>query len=821
MYENNQKRIIEGMLLGNMTPKKALGQALENKQNNPRENVTFRLITIYDKYLKKQVTLNDFLVIFRHYLLILKLKIRVSDKLFNEISNSLQHFGLHYFKYEIYVEIACNPFFPEWLHAKDEILDVYKYNSTPSQKAIGDGYLYNMTGFKEYTSKGQKYLVNASIKQEEGTTIIAALRTGGGKSLVFQMPAFYDEAGVTIVIVPTVSLTIDQQQNIKSSYNEEDFSARVIHAGVTLEERRKIEAELKDGKVSLVYTSPEVVMRPWFKNVLFGLAMTGQLNRLVIDEAHIVDEWGDLFRIDFQLLSVIRKKLLQLSNGRLKTLLVSATLSEETSIMLGELFSEKGRLVEIRTDTQREEIMYYYKYCDSVQQRSQNFEELLTKLPRPFIAYVATKEEAERYTRLIRDNGFTRVTEFTGDTPSRKREEILKKWKNDEIDIVVATSAFGVGVDKKDVRAVVHLYMPPSIDRFYQEVGRGGRDGYPALSISLINHLEDYKLINHLTSNKVLTVDKITEKITDLISQPKSIESGDRIIVNTMITPLNRNELFTGRTFANWYGYVLLFLYRNGFIDILDAEWQANGDYDCLIQIKEFAIVNINDALVEKIRMYRDLERNRIDQQILLMKKMFNSSNKSCYGNHFESVYPYAVRSCLSCPACRGENKKSIVNTHHISVTEGRLMFLDHLKHYQISLNQNVVLNETLFQYEESFHPIYLREYIFNTLIVENRDQINFEYLPQQIVNIYEYDEVLSGDDIILNGTICIVLSENPLKINKIYQYIKNVKNTFPSIKLLYIAKKNTFITKESRPFREVIQGPVNEIAGGLYEHRN
>lgn len=819
MYDNH-KGIIEAMLLGNISPKEAWLQAHENKQNTPQESVTFRLIKIYEKYSQKQAILNDFMVIFRHFLLILKLKVRVSDSLFNEIFNRLQHFGLQYFKYENELEIACNSSFPEWLHAEDEILDVYKYHSTPPQTAVGDGYLYHMTGYKEYTSKGQKYLVNAAIKQEEGTTIIAALRTGGGKSLVFQMPAFYDEAGVTIVIVPTVSLTIDQQQNIKSSYHEEKFSARVIHAGVSLEERRKIESELKDGKVSLVYTSPEVVMRPWFKQVLFDLAMNEQLNRFVIDEAHIVDEWGDLFRIDFQLLSVIRKKLLQLTNGKLKTLLVSATLSEETSILLGELFSEKGRLIEIRTDTQREEIMYYYKYCDSVQQRFQNFEELLTKLPRPFIAYVGTKEDAEKYTNLIRENGFTRVTEFTGDTPSRQREEILSKWKNNEIDIVVATSAFGVGVDKKDVRAVVHLYIPPSIDRFYQEVGRGGRDGYPTLSISLINHLEDYKLINHLTRNKVLTVEKITEKITDLISQPKAIESGDRIVVNTMISPLNRDEQFTGRTFANWYGYVLLFLYRSGFINILDVEWLANGDYNCVIQIKDFAIANINDELVEKISNIRESERNRINKQIQLMKEMFKGSNKSCYGYHLEEIYPYAARACLSCPACRVKNKKSSVCSHHISVIEGRTMFLEQLILYQVPSNQNV-LNEILYQYEEHYHPIYLRDYMFNVLIVESRNLVDFEYLPHQKVNIFEYDEVLSGDDINFNGTICIVISENPIKANKIYQYIKNVKNTFLSNKLLYIARKNSFISSESRPLSEVIEGPVNEIVGGLHEHRN
>jgi ATP-dependent DNA helicase RecQ len=819
MY-NNHKKIIEDMLLGIISPSEALLLYVEDDYNNPLKSVIKRVITCFEKYLEKQVTLFDFMVNLRQLLLILKLRIKISDSLLDAMAEHLQGFGIQIYRFNNEVEIGCFSDYPYWLNAGDEIEKVYKYRRADLQTTIGDGYLYNMTGYKEYTSKGQKYLVNAAIKQEEGTTIIAALRTGGGKSLVFQMPAFYDDSGVTIVVVPTVSLTIDQQQNIKAAYDEEKFCARVIHAGVTMDERRNIEAELKDDKVSLVYTSPEVIMRPWFKKVLFDLAIEGKLNRLVIDEAHIVEEWGDLFRIDFQMLSVIRKKLLQLTNGTLKTLLVSATLSEDTSALLGELFSEKGRLIEIRTDTQREEMMFYYKYCDSVPQRYRNFEELLSKLPRPFIAYVGTKADAENYTKLIRKNGFSRVIEFTGDTTSEKREEILQKWKNDEIDIIVATSAFGVGVDKKDVRAVVHLYMPPSIDRFYQEVGRGGRDGYPALSISLIHHQEDYQLINNLTSNKVLTVEKINEKITDLISQPKSIESGDRIIVNTMISPRNREEQFTGRTFANWYGYVLLFLYRNGFIDIIDVEWLGNGDYDCTIQIRDLAITSINEDFVEKISIIRESERTRINRQIQLMKEMLKSTNKICYGNHFESIYPYATRACNSCPACRSKNRKSTFSSHHITITEGRLMLLEQLKAYQVPTTINV-LNEMLFQYEDEFNSIYLRDHMYNVLIVEHRAQVQFDYLPHEKINIFEYDELLSAEDILLSGVICIVMSENPLAVKKIYKYIKNVKSNLSNNKFIFIAKKHTFISNESRYLSELIQGPINEITGGLYEHRN
>jgi ATP-dependent DNA helicase RecQ len=817
---NNYMDLIEEMLLGNISTKEALLHLEKINKNDSHESVSRRVITSFDKYLKKQVTLYDFLVILRHFLLVLHLKIKISENLLKEFADHLQSFGIQVYSYDNLLEIGCITDYPNWLNAGDEIDKVYNYRRTPLQTAVGDGYLYNMTGYKEYTSKGQKYLVNAAINQEEGTTIIAALRTGGGKSLVFQMPAFYDDAGVTIVIVPTVSLTIDQQQNINAVYDKEKFCARVIHAGVSQVERRNIEAELKEGKVSLVYTSPEVVMRPWFKQVLFDLAIKGQLSRLVIDEAHIVDEWGDLFRIDFQLLSVIRKKLLQLTDGRLKTLLVSATLSEDTTALLGELFSEKGRLIEIRTDTQREELLFYYKYCESSQQRYRNFEELLPKLPRPFIAYVGTKSDAELYTELIRNNGYSRVTEFTGDTTSEMREEILEKWKNDQIDIIVATSAFGVGVDKKDVRAVVHLYMPPSIDRYYQEVGRGGRDGYPALSISLIHHQEDYQLINSLTSNKVLTVEKITEKITDLISQPKSIEGGDRIVVNTMVSPRNRKENYTGRTFANWYGYVLLFLYRNGFIDILDVEWLGNGDYDCTIQIKDLAITDMNEEFIEKISTIRESERDRINQQIQLMKEMLKSTNRKCFGYHFESIYPYASRACNSCPSCRSKNRRPHLSSQHITITEGRLMFLEHFKMYQIPTTINL-LNETLFQYEESYHPVYLRDYMYDVLIVEQRCQVQFDHLPHENINIFEYDELFSADDIILCGIICVVLSDNPSAVNKIYKYIKNIKKNQSNHKFIFIAKRNTFISSESRYLSELIQGPINEIVGGLHEHRN
>ncbi|WP_088103002.1 helicase-related protein [Halalkalibacter urbisdiaboli] len=812
------KTLLEDVFAGRVKPKRAIDQLNESKADSPIDYVVRRILNCYSYYLQTESGLRDFLANLRQYLLITNSRLQMPETLYRNILTSIQYFGISPFHFDDVVEVSCSAEFPSWLEVGEEINSVYKYQPAPENRVAGDGYLFHMTGYEEYTSKGQKYLAHAAITQKEGSTLIAALRTGGGKSLVFQMPAFYDKSGVTVVIVPTVSLTMDQQQNIAAAYTDNELSVRVIHSGVSNKERKEIEKELKDGTVSLVFTSPEVVLRPWFKQVLFDLATDDQLNRLVIDEAHIIDEWGDLFRIDFQLLAVIRKKLLELTNGRLKTILLSATLSEESTELLKELFSEKTNLVEIRTDTLRDEIQYYYKHCEGISKRNQYFRELLPKIPRPFIVYVGTRADAEKYASIIQDEQYNRVAVFTGDTSNDDRQEIISRWKNDEIDIIIATSAFGVGMDKKDVRAVVHLYMPPSIDRFYQEVGRGGRDGFPSLSISLLFQLEDIKLVNHLTNSKVLTTEKIREKFIDLIQQPISVEGGDKLVVNTMVKPLNRMEEFTGRLFANWYGYVLLFLNRNNLIEILDAEWIANSEYNVMIKIKDLDITNPESDFLAKIEIPREAERNKINDQVAYIRKMFKKTKNTCFGLHFENVYPYTTRACRTCPSCREKQKRAIFSKQHITISDGRKGFLNYLKHYRAS--DALMLRETIYEFEGEFNPLYLSEHHFDMILVEDRNEVMFNYLNKSDVIVYEFDEVLGGDDIILSGVISVVMKSSSSKTDKIYSYIKNNQRHMENNKYIYISKKDLIINNEARKLRDLVDGPIKYCSGGLHADR-
>jgi ATP-dependent DNA helicase RecQ len=134
--------------------------------------------------------------------------------------------------------------------------------------------------------------------------------------------------------------------------------------------------------------------------------------------------------------------------------------------------------------------------------------ELVRKLPHPMIIYVARPVDAERIKELLAENGINNVYTYTGLTKNNQREQLLKDWKADKYEIIIATSAFGVGVDKPDVRTVLHLYIPQNPNAYYQELGRGGRDHLPCLSV-LCTYPDDLKAAFQRINKRVMTTEKI------------------------------------------------------------------------------------------------------------------------------------------------------------------------------------------------------------------------------------------------------------------------------------------------------------------------
>ena len=245
------------------------------------------------------------------------------------------------------------------------------------------------------------------------------------------------------------------------------------------------------------------------KYPVYKAAEEGAIKAFVIDECHMVEQWGDEFRPEFQMISGLRRSLLDLCPG-MRTLLLSATLSASAIETLHTFFGRPNRSFAVLSSVQlRQEPSYWTVCCNTLVEKNRTLIEALRYMPRPLILYTYLVADAHWWYDTLKRQGYSRVEVMTGETRAMHRESIMADWRDDKIDIVVATSAFGLGVDKSNVRAVVHACVPETVDRLYQEVGRGGRDGCPSLSLVVYTRDQsencDYSIALQAHSKKIIT----------------------------------------------------------------------------------------------------------------------------------------------------------------------------------------------------------------------------------------------------------------------------------------------------------------------------
>lgn len=381
----------------------------------------------------------------------------------------------------------------DWLGEQHDLFDdVFSgAQARVSTRLPADAPVSSLLGFSTYTGPGQREAIRALIHLPPGVTLIANLPTGSGKSLLAQLPPMLSPQGsLTLVIVPTVALAIDQGRRMSAIFKEHDrlWSDRPLsfHSGLTLEERSSVFQALRSGQQRVLFTSPEAATGS-LRSVLLDCAREGRLSHVVIDEAHLVVTWGSGFRPAFQLLpalvSSLRSARGKATQQQLRVALASATLTAHTITTLRTLFASKAGDCIISGIFLRPEPRYAMKKLASEEERMRFVLEAVMKAPRPFILYVTRPDEAEGWLEILKANGLGRVATFTGKTPPAKRQSLLTDWNRNALDGMVATSAFGLGVDKEDVRTVIHATLPESLDRFYQEVGRSGRDGRASASL--------------------------------------------------------------------------------------------------------------------------------------------------------------------------------------------------------------------------------------------------------------------------------------------------------------------------------------------------
>ena len=402
--------------------------------------------------------------------------------------------------------IESLPWKPEWLpNVPDEGVDGAAAQSRERRRsdlAAADPYL-TAFGYDSYRSPGQRRALRAALSAPRGSTLVVSLPTGEGKSLAFQALArvgFGDGPGVTLVVTPTVALAADHEQSShRLGFDDTPLAYRAGEA----ERNQPLLDRIRSGDQSLCFASPEAVCTS-LSEPLREAARRGRLRTIVVDEAHLIDTWGINFRPEFQMLAGLRRQLLELAGERrFRTVLLSATLTHDSIDVLRTIFPGDPFRV-VSAARLRPEIGFWVADTTDEATREARVFEALLHLPRPLILYTTTRADAAHWYEAVRERGFRRVGTITGDTPDAARSQVVRDWRDGEIDLVVGTSAFGLGIDNPDVRAVVHACVPESLDRFYQEVGRGGRDGRASVSLLLPSH-RDLDIAAKISGQQMLT----------------------------------------------------------------------------------------------------------------------------------------------------------------------------------------------------------------------------------------------------------------------------------------------------------------------------
>jgi ATP-dependent DNA helicase RecQ len=436
-------------------------------------------------------------------------------------------------------------------------------------------------GVEKYLSHAQAETIRCVMLSPRGCLRLVVLPTGSGKSLVGLSVALAGPAnagGLTIVVVPTIALAFDQMEQARAHSPGDKEKIDAWRSGLDPSVSIAIRERIRAGQQRLLYVSPESLVGKLRKDITEA-ASRGYLSALIIDEVHLVTQWGASFRPEFQTLTALWRNLrAACPQGRIfKTLLMTATVTPETYADLRRLFySEDGtEMTTLAAIHLRPEPDYYMAHCHTEEEREQRMLEILRHAPRPAILYVTKVADAIRWHQWCLRQGWTRTGLVHGECPAQDRENAIVKWRNNSTDLMVATSAFGVGMDKGDVRLVLHACVPETVDRFYQEVGRGGRDGKACVSILLWTD-EDLRTGRSMSSPKLIGDELGLERWKTLWHGAKA--HGEFHYLD--LRALRPGKQWDSGRNIGWNIRTLLMLARAGVLDLVDTSTEFSDSDD-------------------------------------------------------------------------------------------------------------------------------------------------------------------------------------------------------------------------------------------------
>ena len=301
-----------------------------------------------------------------------------------------------------------------------------------------------------------------------GADTLALMPTGGGKSITFQVPGLM-LSGLTIVVTPLISLMKDQVDNLRAH----DIPAACFHSGLTRAEARLAMQKAELGKIKFLYLSPERLQNERF----IGELKTWNISLIVVDEAHCISQWGYDFRPSYLAIAALRKYFPEAP--------VMAVTASATPAVAADICQR----LNFRPGFRKFSMSFARKNIHYLVRRDVNKPERLLKVLRntsgSAIVYVRSRAKTTEISRSLIAVGISAEAYHAGLCPEDKNER-QQRWKDGRVRVMVATNAFGMGIDKPDVRVVIHYDLPSSIEEYYQEAGRAGRDGQPSFAVALV-----------------------------------------------------------------------------------------------------------------------------------------------------------------------------------------------------------------------------------------------------------------------------------------------------------------------------------------------